>query len=327
MSMWAHGSVAGELLQEHRRRAGAAGAAARIDHVGDLAANLIEVLVVERHRPAAVARALRDVAHGVAPRVRPSEQARTRPSRGRRRTRPSASRHRRGASRRAAARTTSPSPRIRRPSASVLITSTVLPLAPVSTSPGFIARPPGMFSVVGTTPTTRIGAFSSAIARMAQTTAAPPAMSSFIRSMPSAGLIEIPPVSNVIPLPTRPRTGRLRRARRIVAQDDDPRRLAAAARHAEQQPHAEPLDLLLVEHLDADAGVPRDRRGALREDPRRQHVGRLVGEAAREVAGLAEDAAALDRALERARLSPHPAAARRPSAPSPAGRTARPVLY
>ncbi len=42
---------------------------------------------------------------------------------------------------------------------------------------------------------------------MAATTAAPPDMSSFIRSMPSAGLIEMPPVSNVIPLPTRPSTG------------------------------------------------------------------------------------------------------------------------
>ena len=75
-----------------------------------------------------------------------------------------------------------------------------------------MARPPGMFSVVGTTPMTRIGAFSAAMARIAHTTAAPPAMSSFIRSMPSAGLIEMPPVSNVMPLPTSPSTGRRRRA-------------------------------------------------------------------------------------------------------------------
>ena len=100
-----------------------------------------------------------------------------------------------------------PSPRIRRPSASVLITSTVLPDALVSTSPGRIALPPGMFSAVGTMPMTRIGAFSSAIARIAQATAAPPAMSSFICSIFSAGLIEMPPVSKVMPLPTRPSTG------------------------------------------------------------------------------------------------------------------------
>ncbi len=86
-------------------------------------------------------------------------------------------------------------------------TSTVFPLAPVRTSPGLIARPPGMFSAAGTTPITLIGAPSVAIARIAQTTAAPPAMSSFIRSMPSAGLIEMPPVSKVMPLPTRPSTG------------------------------------------------------------------------------------------------------------------------
>ena len=100
-----------------------------------------------------------------------------------------------------------PSPSTSRPSASVLITSTVFPLALLRMSPGLIARPPGMFSVAGTTPITRIGALSSAIARMAQATAAPPAMSSFIRSMPSAGLIEMPPVSNVMPLPTKPSTG------------------------------------------------------------------------------------------------------------------------
>ena len=64
-----------------------------------------------------------------------------------------------------------------------------------------------MFSVIGTTANTRIGACSIASARIAQITAAPPAMSSFIRSMPSAGLIEIPPASNVTPLPTKPSTG------------------------------------------------------------------------------------------------------------------------
>ena len=100
-----------------------------------------------------------------------------------------------------------PSPRISRPSASVLLISTVRPDAPRITSPGLSALPPGMFSVAGTTATTRRGTPSRAIARTAATTAAAPAMSSFIRSMPSAGLIEMPPVSKVTPLPTRPRTG------------------------------------------------------------------------------------------------------------------------
>ena len=117
------------------------------------------------------------------------------------------------------------------------------------------------------------------MARMAQTTAAPPAMSSFIRSMPSAGLIEMPPVSNVMPLPTSPRTGDSRRARRLVLHHDHARRFDAAARDAEQQAHAEPLDRLLVEHFDVQPGVPGDLRGAVGEDARRQHVRRLVAEA------------------------------------------------
>ena len=94
-----------------------------------------------------------------------------------------------------------------RPSASVFSTSTRFPSAAVSTSPGRMARPPGMFSTAGTMPITRTGGASSPIARMAPTTAAPPDMSCFMRPMPSDGLIEMPPVSNVTPLPTSPSTG------------------------------------------------------------------------------------------------------------------------
>ena len=74
-------------------------------------------------------------------------------------------------------------------------------------SPGRVARPPGMFSAIGTMPRTRRGTPSAPIARIAPTTAAPPAMSLFIHSMPAAGLIEIPPVSKVTPLPTSASTG------------------------------------------------------------------------------------------------------------------------
>ena len=45
------------------------------------------------------------------------------------------------------------------------------------------------------------------MARIAPSMAAPPAMSYFIFSMLSEGLIEMPPVSKVMPLPTRPSTG------------------------------------------------------------------------------------------------------------------------
>ena len=77
----------------------------------------------------------------------------------------------------------------------------------VCTSPGLYALPSGIFSAAHTTAMTRTFGFSSAIARMAPSIAAPPAMSYFIFSMLSDGLIEIPPVSNVMPLPTSPSTG------------------------------------------------------------------------------------------------------------------------
>ena len=54
-------------------------------------------------------------------------------------------------------------------------------------------------------PSRRLDGFSRAMACMAPITAAPPAMSYFIFSMPSEGLMEMPPVSNVTPLPISPR--------------------------------------------------------------------------------------------------------------------------
>ena len=60
-------------------------------------------------------------------------------------------------------------------------------------SPGRIAWPDGMFSVAPTTPITRTGSPSRAIAPTAATTAAPPDMSNFISCIFAAGLIEMPP--------------------------------------------------------------------------------------------------------------------------------------
>ena len=45
------------------------------------------------------------------------------------------------------------------------------------------------------------------MASTAPSTAAPPDMSNFISAIFPAGLMEIPPVSKVTALPTRPRTG------------------------------------------------------------------------------------------------------------------------
>jgi hypothetical protein len=98
----------------------------------------------------------------------------------------------------------------RRPSASVLSTSTVRPFLERSTSPGRMARPSGMFSVAATMPCTTQAGLRAAMACMAAITAAPPAMSTFIDIMPSLSLMDRPPESNVRPLPTSASTGALR---------------------------------------------------------------------------------------------------------------------
>ena len=72
----------------------------------------------------------------------------------------------------------------------------------VTMSPGLIARPLGMFSQAGMTPTTLILSFISATARSVPSTEAAPHMSNFISSISAAGLMEMPPVSKVMPLPT-----------------------------------------------------------------------------------------------------------------------------
>ena len=95
-----------------------------------------------------------------------------------------------------------PSHRISRPSASVFSTSIVLPDIEVTMSPGFVARPLGMFSQVGITPTTFNFAPMLASDLIAPNTLAAPDMSNFISSMPGGCFSEMPPVSNVMPLPT-----------------------------------------------------------------------------------------------------------------------------
>ena len=61
-----------------------------------------------------------------------------------------------------------------------------------------------MFSVTGASATTRTGSFRRLRGRKAQAkTVAAPIMSYFISPIEAAGLIEMPPESKVIPLPTR----------------------------------------------------------------------------------------------------------------------------
>ena len=59
-----------------------------------------------------------------------------------------------------------------------------------------------MFSQLGMMPTTLMAGLSSARAANVPSTLAAPPMSYFISSISPAGLIEIPPVSKVMPLPT-----------------------------------------------------------------------------------------------------------------------------
>ena len=169
------------------------------------------------------------------------------------------------------------------------------------TSPGLSARPPGMFSVVGTTPITRIGASSSAAARSAPITAAPPAMSTFIRSMPSAGLIEMPPVSNVMPLPTSPSTGPGGAPGGLcsITITLGGSALPCATPSNRPMPRAR---ISFSSSTVTDSVVPSAAAcGAPRQLARRQHVGRLVAERTREVRALRQHPAAVTEASQRPR--------------------------
>ena len=72
----------------------------------------------------------------------------------------------------------------------------------VTTSPGLVAVPLGMFSHEGIRPITLTLGLSSASARKVPSTLAAPPMSYFISSISAAGFMEMPPVSKVMPLPT-----------------------------------------------------------------------------------------------------------------------------
>ena len=95
------------------------------------------------------------------------------------------------------------SARTKRPSASVLMISTVSPFMDFTTSPGRVAVLEGMFSTRPTRPTTFALALRRASARMTPDTTPAPPMSMVMSSIPAAGLRLIPPVSNTTPLPTK----------------------------------------------------------------------------------------------------------------------------
>jgi hypothetical protein len=75
--------------------------------------------------------------------------------------------------------------------------------------------------------------------------------------IPPDGLIEIPPASNVIDLPTSPSTMSSLCRRRVVAQDDQARLVAAAAADGAQRTHAEVVELARGENLAGEVLVLR----------------------------------------------------------------------
>ena len=82
-----------------------------------------------------------------------------------------------------------------RPSASVLAISTVVPPYVVRTSPGRYDAAPTWFSASGRTAVTRCGTCACAAASTVASATAEPAMSVFIGTIASRGLIDRPPVS------------------------------------------------------------------------------------------------------------------------------------
>ena len=105
--------------------------------------------------------------------------------------------------------------------------SMLLPDIAIWMSPGFIAVPEGMFSAAQTMPITLTAGFNCAMACMAPIIAAPPAMSYFIFSMPSADLMEMPPVSKVMPFTHQAKHRRGGRALGLVGHHDQGGRLLA----------------------------------------------------------------------------------------------------
>ena len=198
-----------------------------------------------------------------------------------------------------------PSPRIRRPSASVLITSTVLPSALFRTSPGLIARPPGMFSVVGTTPMTRIGAFKqrdrahgAGDGRAAGHVVLHPLHAVGGLDRDAAGVER-----DALADQTEHRAPPARPADRGETPSAAAARCCRARRRAAGPCRA--IRSAVSSSTSTSARVAGDDRlGAPCELSRRERIAGLVRQLAREVAALAEHPAARDRRRARLRSAP-----------------------
>ena len=139
----------------------------------------------------------------------------------------------------------------------------------------------GMFSTRPTMPTTLTLALRAASACISPVTAAAPPMSPFMSSMPAAGLIEMPPVSKVTPLPTKA-TGLSLALPPFHCMTTRRGAARRALRDAEQRAHAELPHFLLGQDLDLDAEL-LELLGLGGELDRAENVGRLVDQIARQI--------------------------------------------
>ena len=167
--------------------------------------------------------------------------------------------------------------------------SMLLPDIAICTSPGFIAVPEGMFSAAQTMPITFTAGFNCAMACMAPIIAAPPAMSYFIFSMPSAGLMEMPPVSNVMPFPTRPSTGVAGAFFGLVGHHDQGGWLLRSLGHSPERTHLQFFQLVCTVNLTLQPVLPAHFRGLLAQHGGGHYVARLIDQGAGKILRLAQD--------------------------------------
>ncbi len=149
---------------------------------------------------------------------------------------------------------------------------------------GRLAVPLGMFSTRPTSPMAATGALRRASATMTPATAAAPAISPFMSSMPWLGLIEMPPEVEAHALADKDKIAlavcALRRA--VPPQNDSCGRLGAALPDGEHRIHAERFERAFIQDLDLEAFRFKPAQ-AFHEMRRRQDIRRLVHEVARQV--------------------------------------------
>ena len=196
----------------------------------------------------------------------------------------------------------------RRPSASVLPTSTVVPARDCRTSPGRKALPAMLFSAAGIRMRNRTSSLFPMIMWPSASAVAAPPMSFFISSMPLDGLMSRPPVSKQMPLPTSVTAGAPVAAPGEV---DQPRRARARAADGMDQREVLGEQIVALDHGDARA-VARGKVARRRLELGGAQVG------GRRVDEVAPQPDRLDRAHQRRRGRRHRGCATA-AAPSRAG--------